>query len=193
VAALVRVPGSEVSVLKRVLDMGAEGIIVPQVRSADEVRRIVAACRYQPNGDRGWGPRRANNYGRQPQDEYVAESNKNLFVSVQIENVDALASLHEIVAVKGLDSVVIGPYDLSASMGLMGQVLHPDVTSAVQAIIAAAHGAGRLVGFGTGSDVAYAAYAISMGADWIQVGCDFTYLIDSADRAFKEVRRLAFN
>ncbi len=171
--------------------MGAEGIIVPQVRSADEVRHVVAACRYKPEGDRGWGPRRANNYGRQPQDEYVAESNKSLFVSVQIENVDALASLNDIVAVNGLDSVVIGPYDLSASMGLMGQVLHPEVTSAVQAIIAAAHRAGRLVGFGTGSDVAYAAKAISMGADWIQVGCDFTYLIDSADRAFKEVRQLA--
>ena len=85
VPALVRIPGSDLNVLKRILDTGAEGIIVPQVRTAEEVQAIVNACRYTPMGNRGWGPRRPSNYGRLSQAEIVQGSNEELFVAVQIE------------------------------------------------------------------------------------------------------------
>src|SRR5947209_8778702 len=122
VPALVRVPTSEVGMIKRVLDTGASGIIVPQVRSADEVRRVVSACRYQPLGDRGFGPRRASDYGMYDADGYIADANKQLFVCVQIENVEALDDLEAILRIPYLDCIVVGPYDLSGSMGRMGQV-----------------------------------------------------------------------
>src|SRR5215470_15489916 len=82
-AALVRVPSSDVAWIKRVLDTGAEGIIVPQIRTAAEVRSVVSACRYPPLGTRGYGPRRPSNYGRNGGESYVQQSNVQLFVSVQ--------------------------------------------------------------------------------------------------------------
>src|SRR5262245_39375359 len=84
--AVVRVPGSEAWFIKRVLDTGAPGIVVPQVRSAAEVGEVAAACRYPPVGRRGFGPRRASNYGRDRGPEYFEAAERDLFVAVQIEN-----------------------------------------------------------------------------------------------------------
>jgi hypothetical protein len=97
VPALVRVPAAEAWFIKRVIDTGASGLIVPQVRSPDEVRSVVQACRYQPQGDRGYGPRRASNYGHDV--GYLETINRDLFVSVQIEHVEAVRALDEIAAV----------------------------------------------------------------------------------------------
>ena len=187
--ALVRVPGSDPLFTKRVLDSGAEGIIVPQVRSAEEVRKMVSCCRYTPLGDRGWGPRRPSEYGRRSRDQIVREGNEELFLVVQIENTEAVAELDEIVAIEGLDALAVGPYDLSASLGVLGQLDHPSVLEAIEKIIAVAHGAGKSVGFG---DEAVAESAIrwaKMGADWIQAGCDFSYLTKSSDELMDNIRR----
>ena len=186
--ALVRVPSSDGPMLKRVLDSGAEGIIVPQVRSADEVRRAVAACRYTPLGNRCWGPRRPSNYGRRPIEQVVKEANEELFVVVQIEHVDAVVALDDIIATPGLDGLVVGPFDLSASMGRLGQVEHPDVISAIETIIGKAHDAGMTVGFGDKASSESALRWVRMGADWVQCGGDFGYLIQTAERIFGEVR-----
>ena len=186
--ALVRVPGSDPLFTKRVLDSGAEGIIFPQVRTAEEVRKMVSCCRYTPLGNRGWGPRRPSEYGRREQAQIVREANEGLFVAAQIENTQAVAELDEIVAIEGLDALAVGPYDLSASLGVLGQIEHPSVLEAIERIIAAAHGAGLSVGFG---DEAVAESSIrwaKMGADWIQCGCDFAYLIKSADELTEKVR-----
>ncbi len=132
--ALVRVPSSEISWTKRVLDSGAEGIILPQARSAEEIRQFVSACRYPPQGTRGFGPRRPTNYGRFGGEEYLSHANRELFVVAQIETVSALDEIDEIVAIEGLDSLVVGPYDLSGSMGMLGQVHHPQVLEAVRTV-----------------------------------------------------------
>jgi 2-keto-3-deoxy-L-rhamnonate aldolase RhmA len=176
VPALVRVPGVEAWFIKRVLDAGAQGLIAPQVRSCEEVRLVVDACRYPPKGHRGYGPRRASNYGR---DEamYRETINQTLFVAAQIETIEALRELDQIVAVPGLDSLVIGPYDLSASMGLMGQVTHPHLLAAIQRIINAAHDHGLFVGMGGPADEEYAVRAAHMGVQWLQCGSDFGYML----------------
>jgi 2-dehydro-3-deoxyglucarate aldolase len=173
-AALVRVPGCEEWFIKRVLDAGAGGIIVPQVRSAAEVKRVVDACRYMPLGNRGYGPRRASNYGQDPQ--YLETVNDDVFVSVQIENVEALAEIEKIVQIPGLDSIALGPFDLAASMGHMRHPERPEVVAAIDRVIRAAKSNGLFVGMGGPADEAYAQRAIRQGVQWLQCGTDFEYM-----------------
>ncbi len=188
VAALVRVPGSETPMIKRVLDSGAVGLIVPQVSSAAEVRHVVEDCRYKPMGHRGFGPRRPTNYGRSGGPEYLEFANRNVFLAVQIENTAAMRELDEIVHVPHLDSLVIGPYDLSLSMGI--SINHPDLQAAIKRIVAAAQGAGLFVGIGMGpGDEAFAVQAIQLGVNWLQVGSDYGYMIHFADQLFARIRQ----
>ncbi len=188
VAALVRVPGSAVATLKPVLDAGAPGLIVPQVGSLEEVRGVVDACRYWPLGTRGFGPRRPSNYGRVANAEYMETANRELFVAVQIENTAALDQLDAIAAVPHLDSLVIGPYDLSLSMDV--PVAHADVRVAMRRIVAAARRHGLFVGIGMGAgDDAFAVEAIGLGVNWLQVGGDSSYMIHCADELYGRIRR----
>jgi 2-keto-3-deoxy-L-rhamnonate aldolase RhmA len=179
--ALVRVPSVGTAFVKPVLDLGADGVIVPQVRTVEEVRRTVADCRYPPLGDRGFGPRVPSDYGRMPTHEYVAAANRQLFVAVMIETVEALADIDAIVGVPGLDSVVIGPWDLSGSMGMLGEVEHPRVLEAVDRIVASARSAGIFVGAGMGVSADYAVSMARRGCQWLQVGGDYGYLVWAAD------------
>jgi 2-keto-3-deoxy-L-rhamnonate aldolase RhmA len=112
----------------------------------------------------------------------VDRANQELFVAVQIENAEALAALDEIVAVPGLDCVVIGPWDLSAALGLLGQVEHPQVVAAIETIIRKARAAGLFVGAGMGPDAEYARTMIRRGVQWLQVGGDYSYMIQCADQ-----------
>ncbi|MBM3844663.1 MAG: 4-hydroxy-2-oxo-heptane-1,7-dioate aldolase [Verrucomicrobia bacterium] len=186
VPALVRVPGSDPSLIKRVIDTGAAGIIVPQVRSAAEVRRVVDACRYRPLGDRGYGPRRSSDYGHAV--DYLQTANRDLFVSVQIEHAEAMAELDQIASVAGLDSLVLGPFDLSISLGCPGDVTHPDVQHAIQRVIRTAKARGLFVGMGGPAQEKYARQAIAAGVQWLQSGSDFEYMIEFTRRFFSTVR-----
>lgn len=186
--ALVRVAGSATHCIKPVLDAGACGVIVPQVRSADEVRQAVADCRYPPLGQRGYGPRVPCHFGRRAGPAYVEEANRDLFVAVQIENAEALAALDRIAETPGLDSLVIGPQDLSASLGVLGDVEHPSVLAAVERIVAAARKAGLFVGAGMGPDASFAQRMIRRGVQWLQVGDDYSYMIQAADRVVAAAR-----
>ena len=173
--------------IKPVLDTGADGVIVPQVSSADEVRRVVEATRYVPLGKRGLGPRRAAQYGNEDEVEYVRRANQELFISVQIENVDALAEVDEIVAVEGIDSIVIGPADLANSMGYLGQLDHPDVVAAFGTVIEKTKAAGKFVGMGLGADEPFANQAAQWGVQWLQAGCDFSYMVQRYDQLVRGI------
>ena len=187
--AIVRVPSSGRATLKRVLDSGAEGIIVPQVRSAAEVQQAVDAARYTPLGTRGWGPRRPSEYGHRSAEQTIREANESLFLAMQIENTDAIDALDEIVAIPGIDSLAVGPYDLSMSMGKIGQFDDPEVRAAIEKIIRTGHDAGLPVGFGDEAAAEAAVRWAEMGADWIQPGGDVAYLRMAADQLFAEVRK----
>lgn len=190
VPALVRVPGSELPLIKRVLDSGAQGLIVPQVSSAEEVAGVVDACRYKPLGTRGFGPRRPTNYGRVAPAEYMEAANRALFVAVQIENVAALDDVDAITRVPHLDSLVIGPYDLSISMGI--SVTHVDLRAAIKRIVAAARKQGLYVGIGMGpGDESFAIEAVALGVNWLQVGSDYGYMIHFAQGLFERIREHA--
>ena len=132
-AAIIRVATNSEREIKKVLDIGADGIIAPQVNTADEARHVVACCKYPPQGIRGVGLARAQGYGRNFA-AYMESANDNIAVIVQAEHIDAVNNIDEIVEVDGIDAVFIGPYDLSASMGLMGQVDHPEVVEAIDRV-----------------------------------------------------------
>lgn len=190
--ALVRVPSGEVGWVKRVLDTGAEGIILPQARTVAEVQDFVAACRYPPQGRRGFGPRRQSNYGRLGGPAYLQGVNEQLFVAVQIETAEALAALDEIIRVPGIDSLVVGPADLAGALvGAAGAVSHPRVHEAIGTICRKARAAGLSVGIGMGPDEDFALQAARLGVQWIQCGGDLSYMIRGTDQSYQKIRSRA--
>ena len=133
--AIVRVTANEPSLIKPVLEMGPDGIIVPMVNSAEEAAAFVSACTYPPKGTRGFGPRRASLYGVLSDTEYLSSIDESLVKFVQIEHKKGVDNIDSILEIPGIDSVVVGPYDLSGSMGIVGQLLHPDVLAACRHIV----------------------------------------------------------
>ncbi len=135
-AALVRLHGVDYSFVKRYLDAGAQGVIAPLVRTRIEAEQLVQATKYPPQGLRGVGFCRANAYGLRV-GEHFARANDEILVAVQIEHIDAVRNIDAILGVPGIDAVFIGPYDLTASMGIAAQFAHPDYLAARAAILAA--------------------------------------------------------
>lgn len=125
---------------QQVLDAGAAGVIIPRVTSATQLRELVAGCNWPPSGKRGVGFSRANLYGKYFE-MYAAEAQQS-FVVAQIESAEAVAQLDEICSVHGLDAVMVGPYDLSASLGHTGELDHPEVQKAVKRVIESCRAAG---------------------------------------------------
>lgn len=144
---LVRVPDNDAAWIKRVLDAGAEGVMVPAVNSAAEAEAVVAACHYAPRGIRGMAAPivRAARYGQDWQG-YVRDIAERVLAICQVETGAAVENVAEIAAVDGLDMIFIGPFDLSGSLGHLGEPDHPDVRAAITAVEQAAKAAGCLLG-----------------------------------------------
>src|SRR6478609_11035644 len=134
---MVRVAWNDHVLIKQALDMGAEGILIPMVSSVEEARMAVSACKYPPEGTRGFGPRRASDYGRKT-DAYVAQANESVIVVVQIEHVNGVADIDGILDTPGVDVACLGPTDLSGSAGVLRQFNNPIVTGGITTVINAA-------------------------------------------------------
>lgn len=141
VTPFVRLTSNDASLIKRVMDAGAQGIIVPMVNCVEDAKFAVQAAHYAPRGARGVGLARAQGYGAAFA-EYRAWSRDNIQVVVQIEHIDAIHHLKEIFAVEGVSAYIVGPYDLSSSMGLAGQFDHPEFCKVLQSIHAMARDCG---------------------------------------------------
>lgn len=186
---LVRVPAGEEVWIKKALDIGATGVIVPQVNSVEQAERVVDLCKYPPAGMRGVGLARAHGYGRLFQ-EYVGAANEQVAVVIQVEHVDGLRDVGSIARVPGIDSVLIGPYDLSASLGRMGQVDHPEVLEAIAQIWEACLAAGvRLGAFGVNAGAVQP--FIEQGFTLIAVGTDALFLMQAAQETLTGIERAA--
>jgi 2-keto-3-deoxy-L-rhamnonate aldolase RhmA len=131
---LVRLNENDSSLIRRVMDAGAGGVIVPMINTAEEARRVVKAVKYSPAGERSYGLGRAHDFGKEF-DSYIRSSNETSIVVVQIEHIDALKNLDEILTVKGIDAIIIGPYDLTGSMGIPGQFDNPKFEEIIHSII----------------------------------------------------------
>jgi 2-keto-3-deoxy-L-rhamnonate aldolase RhmA len=187
-AALVRVRSNASERIKSVLDLGADGVIAPNITNAAEAQQLVAACLYPPAGFRGYGPRRPAGYGRRGGLEFCQQANQSVIIVAQIEHIDAVNHIEEILAVPGLTSVMIGAYDLSGSMGLMGQPRHAEVVRAAETVIAKAAKAGVFVGIGAGNNPDLALEWMEKGANWVLLADDFQFLLSAADQVCEKIR-----
>ena len=186
---IVRVTWNHKGLIKRALDMGAGGVIVPMVKSTEDVRQAVAACMYPPTGIRGFGPRRASGYGRIA--DYAETANDDVIVWAQIERVEAVEQIDEILAVPGLTGVYLGRCDLSGSMGILGQIRHPRVSEAVDHVIVRAREAGVPVGMGGPVSGEDARELIGKGMQFFTIGGDWGFLAKLADMTIRRFRAIA--
>ncbi|KVG88467.1 4-hydroxy-2-oxo-heptane-1,7-dioate aldolase [Burkholderia ubonensis] len=178
---VVRVPWNDPVIVKQVLDLGAQTLLVPMVQSAAEARAAVAATRYPPEGIRGVGSAlaRASRWNRIG--DYLPRANGEMAVLVQVETRAGLDAIDAIARVEGVDGVFIGPADLAADLGHLGNPGHPDVQAAIDHAIRAIKAAGNAPGI-LGVDEAAAWRYLEAGALFVAVGVDATLLARSAER-----------
>lgn len=186
---LVRLPWNDMVMVKRALDVGAQSVMLPFVQNADEAARAVSYAKYPPAGVRGVaGLHRASRYSTVP--NYLKVANDEICVVVQIETAQALDQLEAIAAVPGVDSIFIGPADLSASMGLLGDIGNPAVQQKLE------HGAqlcrklGKPCGIIGGTPELVAAFA-GYGYDWIAIGSDMGFMVGRAQELLGKARGIA--
>ena len=187
--SMVRVPWNDPVLIKPVLDLGANGIIVPNVKDADEAETAVRSCQYPPRGVRGFGPRQAANWGRISAVDYARDAEESIFTVIQIESREGVANLDSILQVPGLDSICLGPSDLSASMGLIGQVDHPEVKQAVSTIMEKTLKSEKILGCPgvVANNPGLAADYIRRGVHWISLGADVALLSACGDKALDDL------
>ncbi|MCA0240978.1 MAG: 2-dehydro-3-deoxyglucarate aldolase [Proteobacteria bacterium] len=167
---ITRLPWNDAVTVKRVLDAGAQTLMFPMVQTPEQAAAAVRATRYPPAGIRGVAAvHRASHYGTLA--DYLVRSGPELFVIVQVETVEAYARMPEIAAVDGVDAVFIGPGDLAASMGHLGDVLHPEVQAAVRQAPQAVHRAGRKAGV-VAPTAELARSLAEVGYDFVAIGSD---------------------
>jgi 4-hydroxy-2-oxoheptanedioate aldolase len=176
---IVRPAWNDTVLIKRFLDVGVQTLLIPFVQDADEARAAVAATRYPPHGVRGFSAAsRANDYGRVA--GYATGCADEICLLVQVETPQAIANIEAIAGVDGVDGIFIGPGDLAASMGHLGNLKHPDVveaiTGAIGRIVATGRAAGVLMG-----DETLAHQFIEAGATYTAVGSDINLLARGAE------------
>lgn len=183
---IVRVPWNDPVVVKRVLDAGAANLLFPLVQNADEAARAVSATRYAPQGVRGMAAMsRASRFGTTP--NYLTTANKQVSVVVQLESADALGELESICAVAGVDALFIGPADLSASMGHVGQLTHPAVVDRMSQAVRRAQECGMPIGT-VGNTPEQVAQYRAVGFDYVAIASDLGLLMRSAQAALAALR-----
>lgn len=183
---LVRVAASEETSIKRALDVGAAGIIVPMVNSAEQAAQVVRWAKYPPQGSRGVGVGRAHGYGLKFK-EYLDKANEETAVVIQAEHVAAVENIEKIVQVEGIDAVFIGPYDLSASLGKLGELDHPQILAAIEQVTQVCRQANIPLGcFGLAAE-AVQPY-MERGYKLIAVGIDTMILGFAAKELLSQIR-----
>jgi len=184
---VVRVPANDEVWIKKALDIGADGIIAPQVNSAADAEAIVRMCKYPPDGTRGVGIGRAHQYGL-GFNQYMERANDETAVILQAETAQALENITEIVKVSGIDAIFIGPYDLSASLGKMGQLTDPEVKQAIQTIAEACKKAGVRLGiFGPTAEAVEP--FIQQNFTLLAIGTDGLLMAQNAKEILKAIKQ----
>ncbi len=172
---VLRIPHGDATLIKQVLEIGATTLLVPMVENAEQARALVAATRYPPHGMRGVGSGLARSSRWSAYPGYLNEADDSICLLVQVETASALAQIDAIAAVDGVDGVFIGPADLSASMGHLGNPGHADVRAAIDGAISSILAAGKAPGI-LAVDEALARHYIGLGARFVAVGVEATML-----------------
>ncbi|GAB3745820.1 4-hydroxy-2-oxoheptanedioate aldolase [Amycolatopsis oliviviridis] len=180
ITPMVRAPSGDAVALKQLLDLGAQNLLVPMVDSAEEAEAVVRAVRYPPRGIRGVGSALSRSARWNRVEGYLPNADEFTSLFVQIESTAGVAAAAGIAAVDGVDGVFVGPSDLAASMGLLGQQTHPDVTAAVLGTFEAVRAHGKPVGVNA-FDPAQAQRYLDAGASFVLVGADVTLLAQGSE------------
>jgi 4-hydroxy-2-oxoheptanedioate aldolase len=185
-AALVRLPWNDAVIVKQMLDLGANALMFPFVQTAQEAHRAVAATRYPPEGTRGVaGMSRASRFAGV--ENYFDKAAGELCVVVQLETIEAVSRIAEIAAVPGVDSIFIGPSDLSASMGMIGQIDHADVQQVLAQAASDCASAGKPVGI-LAANAQRALTYLDYGYNWVAAGSDLGLMMAAARAGAKLIR-----
>ena len=187
-APVVRLRDDDPAAIKQALDIGVQNLLIPMVNSADQALRAYRATRYPPEGIRGVGSSlaRASRFSAIP--DYLTTANDQICLILQIESVEGLANLDAILAVEGVDALFIGPSDLAADMGYLGQPNHPEVKAAVLDALARIRAAGKSAGV-LSTEHDYTGDCKAAGANFVGVGIDVTILASALRNLADQFRK----
>ena len=168
-AAIVRVPGHCMEDVKPILEFGPQGIVFPMVNTAEQAETCVKNCLYPPKGIRSYGPLRAINYHETSLEDYLAQVERSTLRFLQCEHVESVKNLHEILEVPGVDVIICGPMDLSASLGKLGQLTDPEVVEHMNRVIRTCKEAKKPFGVSLGDNWPLAKFWLDNGASFVSV------------------------
>lgn len=190
-AALVRSPGHSERDVKAILDMGPQGIIFPMINTAQEAQEAVSLCRYPPHGRRSFAPLRAMEYHQLPLEEYMERTEHGLLRMVQCEHYRSVENLDEILDVPGISAIVVGPLDLSASVGKLGQYSDPEVLELLQQIIRKCRQRGMPFGTSITYDPNFMRFWFENGISFLSVGNMYEYFSHMSKKVMAQAQLLA--
>ena len=184
---LVRVPTMDEAWIKKVLESGPAGVIVPHVNTPEEVEKILRWSKYPPEGARSIGISRAQDYGLNLQ-EYMEKANEMIAVVPQVEHIEAVKNLESFVKIPGLSAIFVGPYDLSGSVGKLGKVKDPEVHGMIQNVQTICSKAGIVTGI-FGVDAEEVNPYIKIGYSLVAVGMDTSHVSKSVQQTLHALRK----
>ncbi len=193
-ASIVRIPSNEPYLAKRILEMGPDGIIFPQVSNAQELKKAMDACIYPPNGTRGFGPRRACGYGRENLFDYIREAPDRMCRFAQIEHIDAVNDLDEMLKVPYVDGFIVGPCDLSGSIGHLNDIFCSENLELIDTVVRKCQAAGMPVGVAVGATSEEdMRFWFDRGMQFISAGSDISAIVSKAMEQFAVMRKVFQN
>jgi 2-dehydro-3-deoxyglucarate aldolase/4-hydroxy-2-oxoheptanedioate aldolase len=188
---IVRVPQDDLTATKKVLEMGVDGIIFPMVKNAEEADRVISSTLYPVDGNRGFGPMNAVDYGMKDVKKYINSNRDELCRFIQIEHKDTVECLDEIVKNQYIDGYIFGPNDLSGSYGMLGDVFCDHITEVIRKTVDKLHEKGKYVGIASGG---YSEEIIkhwnSFGVEMLSAGADFDFVRDGAINNRKNLEKI---
>ena len=164
-------------------------VVVPMIRSAAEARQAVEACKYPPEGNRGFGPMR-NMFGIDSMEEYLRIAGDQIMIFVQIEHIDAVNDLDAILQVPGLDGIVLGRNDLSGSMGILGQAQNPKLLEVIDTVFAKTRQAEKFLGVSIGPNLDTVREWAQKGVQWFALGEECGHILDGSKAIVDAVRKI---
>jgi len=191
--SLVRVTWNDIPSIKRVLEAGPDGIIIPMVNSVEEARRAIDTCIYPPEGKRGFGPCRATRYGLDSVNEYIEYGSKQVCRFLQVESFEAVDALDDICRIPYVDGFVIGPMDMSGSVDELGYACEGEKTNQlIDRAIEIAHAHGKKIGLSTGADtVEELDHWISKGVDFISASTDMWSILKKGMELLERMKAIS--
>lgn len=189
-SSIVRVPQNDLTVTKKVLEMGPDGIIFPMVKTVEEAKELLAMTLYPPLGNRGFGPMRAIKYGVDNAKEYTDKGSLDLCRFMQIEHIDFINNLEEIAKIPYIDGFIFGPNDLSASLGEICDVFSKKTTNAIEKAIKILRKHNKYIGAAVGHSYETLEIWSKFNFDFITAGGDFTFLSDISNQVLKTLKNL---